>query len=79
MIAVLRPQQHGPAHERTMNLEWAVAGLVIWPISLDTCLVCEAAPARLLSAREREGHHGETTVMIAALDARTSTDQIGRT
>ena len=22
--------------------EWAIAGLVIWPISLDTCLVCEA-------------------------------------
>jgi hypothetical protein len=27
--------------ERTMKLEWAVAGLVIWLISLDTCLVCE--------------------------------------
>jgi hypothetical protein len=22
--------------------EWAIAGLVIWLISLDTCLVCEA-------------------------------------
>jgi hypothetical protein len=30
-----------------MNLEWAVAGLVIWLISLDTCLVCEAAPASI--------------------------------
>jgi hypothetical protein len=27
-----------------MNPEWAVAGLVIWLISLGTCLVCEAAP-----------------------------------
>jgi type IV secretory pathway TrbD component len=24
--------------------EWAVVGLVIWLISLDTCLVCEAEP-----------------------------------
>jgi hypothetical protein len=30
-----------------MNLEWAVAGLVIWLISLDTCLVCEAVPASI--------------------------------
>jgi hypothetical protein len=27
--------------DRTMNLEWAVAGLLIWLISLDTCLVCQ--------------------------------------
>lgn len=27
-----------------MKLEWAVAGFVIWLISLDTCLVCEPAP-----------------------------------
>ena len=27
-----------------MKLEWAVAGLLIWFISLDTCLVCETAP-----------------------------------
>ena len=24
--------------------EWAVAGLVVWLISIDTCLVCEARP-----------------------------------
>ena len=66
-----------------MNLEWAVAGLVIWLISLGTCLVCEVAPAYIdLGYSQHEsarGNHGETTVMIAALDARTSTDQIGRT
>lgn len=27
-----------------MKLEWAVAGCVIWLISLDTCLVCETEP-----------------------------------
>ena len=26
-----------------MELEWALAGLVIWLISLDTCLACEMA------------------------------------
>ena len=30
--------------ERTMKLEWAFAGLPIWLISLDTCLVCATAP-----------------------------------
>jgi hypothetical protein len=30
--------------DRTMNLEWAVAGLLIWLISLDTCLVCQTVP-----------------------------------
>jgi hypothetical protein len=30
--------------ERTMKLEWALAGLLMWLISLDTCLVCETAP-----------------------------------
>ncbi len=63
-----------------MNLEWAVAGLVIWLISLGTCLVCEAAPESIdLGYSQHEsarGHHGETTVIVA-LDARTSTDQIG--
>lgn len=29
--------------ERTVRLEWAVAGLVIWLISLGTCFVCETA------------------------------------
>jgi len=28
----------------TGRLEWAVAGLVIWLISLDTCFVCETEP-----------------------------------
>jgi hypothetical protein len=27
-----------------MKLEWAFAGLPIWLISLDTCLVCATAP-----------------------------------
>ena len=27
--------------ERTRTLEWAVVGLLIWLISLDTCVVCE--------------------------------------
>jgi len=27
-----------------LKAEWAVAGLVIWLISLGTCLVCEAEP-----------------------------------
>lgn len=31
--------------DRTAKLEWALAGLIIWLISLDTCLVCETAPA----------------------------------
>jgi hypothetical protein len=30
--------------ERTLKLEWALAGLLIWLISLDTCLGCETAP-----------------------------------
>jgi hypothetical protein len=30
--------------ERILNLEWALAGLLIWLISLDTCLVCQAEP-----------------------------------
>jgi len=29
--------------DRAMNLEWAVAGLLILLISLDTCLVCQTA------------------------------------
>jgi hypothetical protein len=27
-----------------VKLEWAIVGLVIWLISLNTCLVCETAP-----------------------------------
>jgi len=27
-----------------MKLEWAIAGLVIWLISLGTCFVCETEP-----------------------------------
>jgi hypothetical protein len=27
-----------------VKLEWAVAGLVIWLISLNTCLLCETEP-----------------------------------
>jgi hypothetical protein len=31
-----------------VNLDWAVAGLVIWLISLGTCLVCETTvPERI--------------------------------
>ena len=57
----LRPQQHGPAHERTMNLEWAVAGLVIWLISLGTCLVCEVAPGYIdLGYSQHESARGTT-------------------
>lgn len=29
---------------RPAKLEWALAGLVIWLISLDTCLVCPTVP-----------------------------------
>jgi hypothetical protein len=29
---------------RTMKLEWALVGLLIWLVSLDTCLVCETVP-----------------------------------
>ena len=31
-------------HERPVKLEWAVAGLVIWLISLNTCILCETEP-----------------------------------
>jgi hypothetical protein len=30
--------------DRIMNLEWALAGLLIWLISLDACLVCQTEP-----------------------------------
>ena len=31
-------------NQHPTGLEWALAGLVIWRISLDTCVVCEAVP-----------------------------------
>jgi hypothetical protein len=44
-----------------MNLEWAVAGLVIWLISLGTCLVCEVAPAYIdLGYSQHESARGTT-------------------
>lgn len=56
--------QTAEGHEWTVKLEWAVVGLAIWLISLGTCFVCEPEPEfrvhRLLPAREREGHNGET-------------------
>jgi hypothetical protein len=44
-----------------MNLEWAVAGLVIWLISVGTCLVCEAAPEFIdLGYAEHQSARGTT-------------------
>lgn len=44
-----------------MNLEWAVAGLMIWLISLGTCLVCEAAPESIdLGYSQHESARGTT-------------------
>jgi hypothetical protein len=43
--------------DRTMNLEWAVAGLLIWLISLDTCLVCQTVPEPMFVGYSQ--HDGE--------------------
>ena len=44
-----------------MNLEWAVAGLVIWLISLGTSLVCEAVPESIdLGYSQHESARGTT-------------------
>jgi hypothetical protein len=44
-----------------MNLEWAVAGLVIWLISLDTCLVCQTVPEPIfVGYSEHESARGTT-------------------
>lgn len=40
---IANQRAHRPA-VRTAKLEWALAGLVIWLISLDICLVCPTAP-----------------------------------
>ncbi len=47
--------------DRTMNLEWAVAGLLIWLISLDTCLVCQTVPEPIfVGYSEHESARGTT-------------------
>lgn len=44
-----------------MNLEWAVAGLLIWLISLDTCLVCQTVPEPIfVGYSEHESARGTT-------------------
>ena len=47
--------------DRTMNLEWAVAGLLIWLISLDTCLVCQTVPESIFAGySQHESARGTT-------------------
>jgi hypothetical protein len=42
-----------------MRLEWAVAGLVMWLISLDTCLVCQTESEPLdVSYAQQESERG---------------------
>jgi hypothetical protein len=56
----LRPSPD-PVPSAPMNLEWAVAGLVIWLISVGTCLVCEAAPEFIdLGYAEHQSARGTT-------------------
>jgi hypothetical protein len=41
--------------------EWAIAGLVIWFISLGSCLVCEAEPEAIdLGYAQHESARGTT-------------------
>ena len=47
--------------DRTMNLEWVVAGLLIWLISLDTCLVCQTVPESIFAGySQHESARGTT-------------------
>jgi hypothetical protein len=47
--------------DRTMNLEWAVAGPLIWLISLDTCLVCQTVPETIFAGySQHESARGTT-------------------
>ena len=48
-------------HTRTMKLEWAVAGFVIWLISLDTCFACETESEPIdLGYAQHESARGTT-------------------
>jgi hypothetical protein len=48
-------------HARTLKLEWAVAGLVIWLISLGTCFVCETEPEPIdIGYAQHESARGTT-------------------
>ena len=48
-------------HERPVKLEWAVVGLVIWLISLETCLVCVTEPEAVdLGYAQHESARGTT-------------------
>lgn len=45
----------------TVALTWTVGGLVIWLISLGTCLVCEAQPEAIdLGYAQHESARGTT-------------------
>jgi hypothetical protein len=48
--------------DASTKLKWAVAGLVIWLISLDTCVVCETTvPGRIdLGYSQHESARGTT-------------------
>ena len=47
--------------DRTAKLEWALAGLLIWLISLNTCLVCQPEPDPIFVGYSlHEGARGTT-------------------
>jgi len=44
-----------------LKLEWALAGFLIWLISLETCLVCEVVPEPIfVGYSQHEGARGTT-------------------
>ncbi len=46
---------------RGLQVEWALAGFLIWLISLDTCLVCEITPEPIfVGYSEHESERGAT-------------------
>ena len=47
--------------ERIVTLAWALAGLIVWLISLGTCLVCETEPDFIdLAYAQHESARGTT-------------------
>ena len=61
---IANQRAHRPA-ERTAKLEWALAGLVIWLISLDICLGCPSVPEPIFeSARGTTERPGTASVMV---------------
>ena len=60
-LAEIVPKAGWGGHERPVKLEWAVVGLVIWLISLETCLVCATEPEAVdLGYAQHESARGTT-------------------